>query len=726
MILILLLFLSRTEDTSDIVTYYGKRIFYFPKEEKIILVDSAWVRYRDYAIYSDTIVYDLKTSILSAYKGVNFQSATESIAGSEFHFNLETRKGMMREAKTRTAGGFLKANALYLIKEKTLLAEDCYYTTCDHIPPHYQFYGKRVKILLDDMAITEPILLDIRRLPIAFAPFWFFPIAEKRKSGLLPFKVGQSKMEGYYARGIAYYLVLNDYSDLTFYLDVMQKKGLRPRVEGVYLIRPFAEGNLLLTYIDEWDTKRKRYSANVKHSSIFLFDSDLTCYIDYTSDARYFPDYAEEKVEWLKQEITDEVSWARRIKRFGKVDMRLRYFHDFPRNITTFSFPSFHFSLFQRPLFSKFTISPSLSITQEKYQDKDTIGRDSLRKREERASFNLGSSFPPLPFGSVSIFNTLSGGQTEEEVFFPERRFKKSRYLQSQNGLSLSQFLTEGVYLGENFGYNHRLEFQGDSVVPSVNYQFSFSSGLSLYRLYSLSFFTLKRFLHQVSPSLSYTYEPEVRIKGIWGVPRFDTIPKGHTIGLNIGNSFQGKFGKDEIVSNIGNINFGLSYNIVEKRLTPLFVSADFILFNQPNAFARTFLSFNLPLDSLKPKAFSITTSFSYQLGRVFFLSSDTLAKKSPLTISFSHFYSGRDNHMLTYTLGVALRGWEFTIDGGYNIARKERTNYSLKIWRDLHCWEFLADLSGFGGNWRYDFRVRIKKIPDVSIGKGILDFILP
>jgi hypothetical protein len=81
---------------------------------------------------------------------------------------------------------------------------------------------------------------------------------------------------------------------------------------------------------------------------------------------------------------------------------------------------------------------------------------------------------------------------------------------------------------------------------------------------------------------------------------------------------------------------------------------------------------------------------------------------------------------MLTYTLGVALRGWEFTIDGGYNIARKERTNYSLKIWRDLHCWEFLADLSGFGANWRYDFRVRIKKIPDVSIGKGILDFILP
>ncbi|MEO0116476.1 MAG: putative LPS assembly protein LptD [candidate division WOR-3 bacterium] len=725
MSLFILFLISQATDT-NIITYYGKKIIYFPKEEKVILLHSAWVRYRDYAIFSDTIVYDLKKTILSAYKGVNFQSATESIFGSEFHFNLKTKRGMMREAKTKTANGYLKGENIYLLKEKTLLAEDCYYTTCDHPNPHYQFYGRRLKILLDDMAITEPILLKIRKFPLAFAPFWFFPIAEKRKSGLLPFKVGQSSLEGYYARGIGYYLVLNDYSDLTFYLDVMQKKGLRPKIEGVYLVRPFAEGNFGLTYIDEWDTKKRRYSANAKHSSVFFFDSDLTYYIDYTSDAKYFPDYAEEKVEWLKQEITNEASLSRRLKKFGKVGFNFKYYHDFPKNATNLLFPAFNFSLYQRPIFKNFGISPSFSASREKFLDRDTTGKDSLRESEDRTSFNLGFYLPPFSFATVNFTNTFAGGRRKREVFLPERREEKIQYLSTNNGLSLSHRLSEGVYLSENFSYSHRLNFAADSVVPDVGYHFSLSSGLNLYRPYYLSFLTLKGFLHQISPSFSYSYQPRIKTKGIWGIPRFDTLPLNHQIGINIGNNIQGKFGEEEMISNIGNINFGLSYNLNEKKLTPLSVSADFILLNQPNGFSQTFFSFHLPLDSLKPKDFSITTSFSYQFPQFPFLPYDTIEKRDVLTLSINHLYSGRENHMLLYTIGFAPRGWNFTLTSGYNIARKERADYSLNLWRDLHCWELLANFSGFGTNWRYDFRLRIKKLPDVAIGKGILDFLLP
>lgn len=723
---LLILFLFSQETDTNIITYYGKRIVYFPKEEKVILLCSAWVRYREYAIFSDTIVYDLKRTILSAYKEVDFQSATESIFGNEFHFNLKTKRGMMREAKTKTADGYLKGKTIYLLREKTLLAEECYYTTCENPSPHYQFYGKRLKILLDDMAITEPILLNVRRFPFAFAPFWFFPIAQKRKSGLLPFKVGQSSLEGYYARGIGYYLVLNDYADLTFYLDVMPKKGLRPRMEGVYLIRPFAEGNLLFTYIDEWDTKRRRYSANAKHSSLFFFNSDLTFYLDYTSDAKYFPDYAEEKIEWLKQEIANEASLGKRIKKFGKIGFNFKHRHDFPRQTTSLLFPAFNFSLYQRPIFKFFGISPSLSISRERFLDRDTTRRDSLRQTEERASFNFGFYLPPFSFATINLTNAFAGGRRKREVFLPERGEEITRYLSANNGLSFSHRLPEGIYLSENFTYNHRLNFSLDSVIPEVSYQFSLSSGLNLYRPYYLSFFALKGLLHQVSPSLSYSYQPRVKTKGIWGVPRFDTLPLTNQIGINLGNNLQGKFGAEGVISNIGNINFALSYNLNEKKLSPLSISADFILLNQPNGFSQTFFSFNLPLDSLKPKDFSITTSFSYQFHQFPFIPYDAIEKRNVFTLSINHLYSGKENHMLIYNIGFAPRGWSFTIASGYNLSRKEKADYSLNIWRDLHCWEFLANLSGFGTNWRYDFRLRIKKIPDVSIGKGILDFILP
>ena len=120
---------------------------------------------------------------------------------------------------------------IWLVKERTLNVNQGYYTTCDRYPPHYHFFGSKVRVLMDDMVITQPLVLKIWKIPIAWAPFWFFPIGKHRKSGLSPFKVGQSNTEGFYAKNISYYWVINDYADMTFSLDFMMKKGFYPKVE---------------------------------------------------------------------------------------------------------------------------------------------------------------------------------------------------------------------------------------------------------------------------------------------------------------------------------------------------------------------------------------------------------------------------------------------------------------------------------------------------------------
>jgi len=38
---------------------------------------------------------------------------------------------------------------------------------------------------------------------------------------------------------------------------------------------------------------------------------------------------------------------------------------------------------------------------------------------------------------------------------------------------------------------------------------------------------------------------------------------------------------------------------------------------------------------------------------------------------------------------------------------------------KDLHCWEAFAKLQKLGTRWSYDFEVRIKKLPDLKVGKG-------
>ena len=269
----------------DIIYYGGKRVIFFAKSEEVVLLDSAWVRYGEMSVHSDSIHYDVKQHQLSAHADVLFTSGSENITGNLLRYDVDSRKGLMRTAYTSVEDGFFRADEIWLVRERVLDARGGSYTTCDREHPHYVFYGPRVKLFMDDVAIAEPMVFKLFNTPLLAAPFWMVPVASKRKSGLLTFKVGNSSTEGFYSKNIGYYWVINDYSDMTFYADVMTKRGLQSRVEAVYVVTPYATGNINGSYIREWDTQRRRYSVSATHrSERFLLGSELDAKLDLTSD----------------------------------------------------------------------------------------------------------------------------------------------------------------------------------------------------------------------------------------------------------------------------------------------------------------------------------------------------------------------------------------------------------------------------------------------------------
>ena len=289
---------SAAADTThrDVIYYGGKRVIFFARTEEVVLLDSAWVRYGEMSVFSDSIHYDVKRHQLSAYADVLFTSGRENITGTLLRYDVDSRKGVMHTAYTNVENGFFRASEVWVVHERVLDARGGSYTTCDRQHPHYVFYGPRVKLLMDDVAITEPVLFKVGRTPLLAAPFWMVPVSSNRKSGLMPFKVGNSSTEGLYAKNMAYYWVINGYSDMTFYADMMTKKGVQGRVEGVYIVNPFASGNFNGAYIREIDTRKPRYSITGQHQSRFLFGSELSAKADFTSDVYYVPDYSEEEI----------------------------------------------------------------------------------------------------------------------------------------------------------------------------------------------------------------------------------------------------------------------------------------------------------------------------------------------------------------------------------------------------------------------------------------------
>ncbi|MBM3314530.1 LPS-assembly protein LptD, partial [candidate division WOR-3 bacterium] len=398
------------DSAADVIYYGGKRAIFLARTEEVVLLDSAWVRYRDMSVYSDSIHYDVRKRLLGAHRAVDFHTASERIAGAQLFYNVDTRRGLIRSARTQVENGFFVAAEAWLVKERVLNARRAAYTTCDREHPHYAFYGPRVKLLMDDVAIAEPVVLRIGRVPVLAAPFWLVPVASKRKSGLMAFKVGNSTDQGYYAKDVSYYWVINDYSDATFYLDIMTRKGIQLRGEGVYIVKPFARGSVQGSYIREWDTRRLRYGFNAAHSSRFFFDTELDAQADFLSDTSYAPDYGEEPLTWLKQDLLSYASLSRRFRGVGRASARVESRSDLIRHTRDLHLPVASFAFSPLRLGGDWDATPSLSFSR-RLSSADSAGIDTARTERRSGSAGFGLTGPDWGLGRLQLSDAAGYGE---------------------------------------------------------------------------------------------------------------------------------------------------------------------------------------------------------------------------------------------------------------------------------------------------------------------------
>jgi len=718
----------------DIIYYGGKRVIFSAKTEEVVLLDSAWVRYRDMSVHSDSIHYDVKRHQLSAHADVLFTSGSENITGNLLRYDVDSRKGMMRTAYTTVENGFFRADEVWLVREKVLDARGGSYTTCDRAHPHYDFYGPRVKLLMDDVAITEPVVFKLFGAPILAAPFWMVPVASKRRSGLLPFKIGNSSTEGLYSKNIAYYWVINDYSDMTFYADVMTKRGIQGRAEAVYIVTPFAQGNINASYIREWDTRQQRYSVSAAHrSDRFFLGSQLDGKLDLMSDATYIPDYSEDQLEWLKPDLFSYGQISRSLRRVGSVTILAQRKTEFARHIRWADFPSVKLSIAQRPLFAGWNLSPSASFLHHTADTLDTTNTIvAARTRDLLGSGALGISSPAYsigPLGTATVSERVSFNEGikyhNDSLGEHPRSISNALTANMEQRFMGTLGLTEAVSISQSDNLR-------DTVPIKVAYAGSVTGRATLYRVYSLTSYGVRGLLHTVTPTAALAYEPRVDSGPLFGRPHL-LDPQIARLGLGFGNSFQAKVDTSGTKRDLGTLNLATSYNFLDsasnplKRLSPLTgtVSLDPLQGQKLNLSVDASAGFDF--DSLAfSRSYSVATTFN--LNRISF---DSARVERGFQVGLSHTYirspAGSPAHMITGSAAFAIPGWKLSLtDFGYNFAEKQVTNYGLLLTKDLHCWEAFAKLQKLGTRWSYDFEVRIKKLPDLKIGKGTFGSLLP
>ncbi len=716
----------------DIIYYGGKLVIFIASEERVVLLDSAWVRYRDMSVYSDSIDYSIKTHILSAHQVVSFKTSIEAVEGTELYYNVDTRKGMMRNARTNVENGSLTAREVWLVKEKVLNARYADYTTCDLPNPHYTFFGPRVKLFMDDIVITQPVLLKIHRLPVLAAPFWLVPVASRRKSGLMPFKVGTASDQGYYAKNISYYWVINDYADATFIADIMTKRGIQFRTEAVYIVEPLSRGSIQGSYIREtWDPQsanRLRYSLNIASASKPSPLTNLDIQAELISDTAYAPDYAEDRLDWLKQEVYSYAALSHRFKKACRATIRAENHTYYMRHYQYLLLPYASLNFGTRALPGGWNILPAATFSR-RIEKADSAGIDTLLKTRVAPTASFSITSPDFPFGRLDINDRLN-------LSYSHTRHQNEGNDQSSNiihefSLNTSQKVFGVFNTGEGLTFSQS-DNLNDTLPVEPRYTIATNTGFNLYRVFGTRAFKLDGILHTVYTNIQFSYEPEITPSGFFGQPAL-LHPSVALLYFNLNNGFQAKTTQTKEKFDIGTANLSSRYDLVTHRLSPIYavLSTRPLIFlpqvesgavrNRYDLWLDANLSFQL--ESLRlGDDYSTLTSFSWSHIR-----SDTMRHyERGLEFRVNHTW-GKNQNMLTGSISFSYAGWRFGLNSvGYNFATKQLTDYSLNLWRDLHCWEAIATLSGLGKQWRYDFEVRIKKLPDVKFGKSTFRTFLP
>ncbi|MEO0078130.1 MAG: hypothetical protein ABIK86_03915, partial [candidate division WOR-3 bacterium] len=231
-----------------------------------------------------------------------------------------------------------------------------------------------------------------------------------------------------------------------------------------------------------------------------------------------------------------------------------------------------------------------------------------------------------------------------------------------------------------------------------------------------------------VIPSTGLSYVPEVEPGGIFGRPRLTVPAQGTGMRFNVANTFQGKFDTLGTKRDLGSVNLSSGYDLISKHMNPLDVNAAV----QPLQGTRLTLNIDAraswKFDSLaRPRDYALATAF-YWNG---FTTDTAHHRDQGVQLGLRHTLGGTSGsavyNMVTANAAVAAWGWKLTLnDFGYNFQARQLANYSFTLWRDLHCWEAIVNLQKLGPKWNYDFEMRIKKLPDVRLGKSLFRGVLP
>lgn len=246
---------------------------------------------------ADFVTYNEITDDVLAEGNVVLREDGDQVEADRLALNLATKLGTIEKGKIFLSKGnfYISGDEITKTGEATYAIRRGEFTTCGWDRPAWIFSARDVQIKVQGMATVKSASFRILGKPVLYFPWSMFPVVTQRQSGFLLPEFTLSSHSGAIFSDSFFWAIDKD-KDATFYLDVIQKRGVKPGAEYRYALTDTLKGEWYGSIIDDTDYKHTRYQIKGEHEQM-IKDLSLKSRINYVWDIDYLQDFGETSAE---------------------------------------------------------------------------------------------------------------------------------------------------------------------------------------------------------------------------------------------------------------------------------------------------------------------------------------------------------------------------------------------------------------------------------------------
>ncbi len=505
------------------------------------------------------IIYNEKTKELFAEGNVFFKDGEDSITCEKLYFHMEKRTGSIENGHIYIKKGnyHIDGDLIEKTGESTYCIRKGSLTTCRPDRPDWRFRAKNAHIVVGGYAKLTKATFEVAGKPLFYLPWGLFPVKTERETGLLMPDIKVSGRDGFVFSPSLFWAIDKD-KDATFYLQYIEKRGIKPGIEFRYAMREDKRGEWFSSILDDRKFMNTRYEIKGEHLQVLPMKFELKAKVRHTSDVDYLMDFAEKSEEKSESLLKSDLYVERPFRR-SHMTGEVSYFRDLRTKDNDYTFKYLPFlSFFSEKIpilggmflfnvnsefinfyrekgsrYARFSFEPSISKIHSfsglnltlsgNYYGKIYLIEREMEKERNSAKVDTFKIESSLNANFLRSYNPARIIEGELEslirpnirwVYIPRRSFKDIPYIDPSDRFYETNILT--------YSFSHYLNLRGESAREISEFGIEQSYGLQrklkpsiLYEGYGKRFSDLKgRLRFYGIENLGFTNESVVNIYG--------------------------------------------------------------------------------------------------------------------------------------------------------------------------------------------------------------------